>query len=230
MSRKQIIFGVIMAVIIVAATVTTVALLLPEKAETFTVTFQDFDGTVLKTETVKAGKPASAPAEPKREGYTFFGWDKDFSAITKDLVVKAEYIRNTETTFTVGTMTISPDTKRVEVKVSVTGNPGLLGMVFSVNYDEAALKLVDSQNGLALSALTFQKPGNYKSGCNFVWYGSETGEVMDGEMLCLTFEIVDGTAPGTYPISLSWNDRDIYDSNCDILKPGIVPGGIVITQ
>ena len=76
-------------------------------------------------------------------------------------------------------------------------------MVFSVNYDEETLKLVDCQNGVALSALAFQEPSRLISGCNFVWYGSETGEVMDGEMLILTFEIAESAKPSTYPVSIS---------------------------
>ena len=140
----------------------------------------------------------------------------------------AEYIRITETTFVVDTITVSPDVKKAETKVAVINNPGILGMVFSVSYDEEALKLIDCQNGVALSALAFQEPSRLISGCNFVWYGSETGEVMDGEMLILTFEIAENAEPGTYPISISWNDNTIYDSNSDIVAPDVTQGAIVI--
>jgi uncharacterized repeat protein (TIGR02543 family) len=60
------------------------------------VTFVDWDGTVLRTETVEDGTSASAPADPVREGYTFTGWDpSDFSNITGDLTVTAQYTINT---------------------------------------------------------------------------------------------------------------------------------------
>ena len=64
---------------------------------TYTVTFVDYDNKELKTETVEHGKAATAPADPKREGYTFTGWDKDFSNITADLTVKAQYAINVYT-------------------------------------------------------------------------------------------------------------------------------------
>ncbi len=60
----------------------------------YTVTFVDFDGSSLKVEKVAAGKSASAPSNPSRSGYTFSGWDKDFSNITANLTVTALYTEN----------------------------------------------------------------------------------------------------------------------------------------
>ena len=60
----------------------------------FTVTFQDWNGTVLKTEQVEQGKSATAPADPVRERYTFIGWDKSFSNVQSDLTVTAQYEKN----------------------------------------------------------------------------------------------------------------------------------------
>ncbi|MCL1875508.1 MAG: InlB B-repeat-containing protein [Synergistaceae bacterium] len=57
----------------------------------YTVTFVDWDGEVLKRHIVPYGSGATAPADPTREGYTFIGWDKDFSIITADLTVTAQY-------------------------------------------------------------------------------------------------------------------------------------------
>ena len=61
----------------------------------YTVTFKDWDGTVLKTEKVEEGQSATAPANPTRDGYTFTGWDKDFSNVQSNLTVTAQYTQNT---------------------------------------------------------------------------------------------------------------------------------------
>jgi len=61
---------------------------------TYTITFVDWDGTVLKSEQVEEGQSATAPAEPTREGYTFIGWDKEFSNVSADLTVTALYEQN----------------------------------------------------------------------------------------------------------------------------------------
>ena len=55
------------------------------------VTFVDWDGTVLSTVSVVPGDAATAPADPAREGYTFIGWDKDFSHVTDHMTVTAQY-------------------------------------------------------------------------------------------------------------------------------------------
>ena len=61
----------------------------------YTVTFLDWDGTKLNEQLVDYGAAATAPAHPIREGYTFIGWDNDFSNIQSDLIVTAQYTRNT---------------------------------------------------------------------------------------------------------------------------------------
>jgi uncharacterized repeat protein (TIGR02543 family) len=57
----------------------------------YTVTFVDWDDTLLKTEQVVHGGSATAPADPSREGYVFVGWDKLFDNVTSDLTVRAIY-------------------------------------------------------------------------------------------------------------------------------------------
>ena len=60
----------------------------------YTVTFVDYDGDVLKTETVVSGGSATAPANPTREGYTFIGWDLPFNQVTTTLTITAQYQQN----------------------------------------------------------------------------------------------------------------------------------------
>ena len=58
----------------------------------YTVTFVDgLTGETLKVEQVEEGNAATAPAVPEHEGYNFVGWDVDFSNITADLTVTAQY-------------------------------------------------------------------------------------------------------------------------------------------
>ncbi len=69
--------------------------------KTFTVTFVDWDGKVLKTqENIPYGEGATAPANPGRADvytsttrtvFTFSGWNKDYSEVNEDMTITAEY-------------------------------------------------------------------------------------------------------------------------------------------
>ena len=55
------------------------------------VVLVDWNEDVLKTETVRKGSGATAPADPTRDGYVFKGWDKAFDNVTGDMTVTAVY-------------------------------------------------------------------------------------------------------------------------------------------
>ena len=69
----------------------------PPKPTEYTVTFVDgLTNETISTVKVEEGKAATAPEAPAHEGYTFKGWDKDFSNVTADLTVTAQYEKNEE--------------------------------------------------------------------------------------------------------------------------------------
>ncbi|MDF2505461.1 GH32 C-terminal domain-containing protein [Clostridium sp.] len=64
------------------------------KINSYTVVFKDYNGKVIgEPQTVDYGKSAKAPKKPKRDGYIFIGWNKDFHHVTGNLEVKATYYK-----------------------------------------------------------------------------------------------------------------------------------------
>ncbi len=59
---------------------------------TYTVTFNDYDGSKIKDVIVEHGKDAIAPASPTRDGHTFNGWNATFTNVTSDLTITATYL------------------------------------------------------------------------------------------------------------------------------------------
>ncbi|MDR2885067.1 MAG: InlB B-repeat-containing protein, partial [Deferribacteraceae bacterium] len=89
----------------------------------YTVTFKDGD-QVVSTQSIEDGKLATEPAPLSKEGYTFNGWNFDFSTpITADISINATWTLNTYT-----------------VKFSLNGGIGDLPPEQSVRYGEYATK------------------------------------------------------------------------------------------
>lgn len=59
--------------------------------DTYTVRFLDWNGNVLKTQTVEHGKDATPPSNPTRDGYTFTGWQGTYTNITANTDIIAQY-------------------------------------------------------------------------------------------------------------------------------------------
>ena len=63
-----------------------------------TVTFVDWDGTILQQTTTRPGMMVTPPADPVRDGYTFRGWDsQDYNWVVSDLTITATYYDETYT-------------------------------------------------------------------------------------------------------------------------------------
>ena len=200
----------------------------PPVPTTYTVTFQDWNGTVLKTEAVDSGKAATAPTDPSRSGYVFIGWDKAFNNITGNLTVTAQYEKNTTPTLTVFSDTVSAGTTKNELPVIISNNPGILGMNLKLEYDDSVITVTRVSVGDAMADLSFTKPAVYKNGCNLVFYGTEVAEIIDGEAFILRFDVADDAPAGTYIIKLSGTDVKNTEKENVVLE--FVTGVITVTD
>lgn len=63
----------------------------------YAIEFQDWDGTVLKTEEVEYGSSATPPASPTRTGYHFVGWQGAYQNVSAAATVVAQYEINVYT-------------------------------------------------------------------------------------------------------------------------------------
>ena len=71
----------------------------------YTVTFYNYDGTVVSQQQVKQGETPTKPVDPTRDGYKFTGWLPNYENITKNLDVFAQYEKKAVT----GTSTSTSD-------------------------------------------------------------------------------------------------------------------------
>ena len=199
----------------------------PEAKDTFTVTFKNYNGTILKTETVEKGKSAVAPEPPQRDGYIFAKWDTDYENVRVDIVVTAVYQKITEPTFIVKNAEGKPGDK-VSVAVSVMNNPGLLGLMLNVVYDDSVLKLTKVESGSTMDGYTFTSAKNLKSGCNALWNINDVpSKLSDGEVMILHFEIPKKAKSGAYTVHLSSYDG-AFDEEYNPVAFDIIDGAVII--
>ena len=199
--------------------------------ETFTVTFVDYDGTVLKVETVENGCGATAPTDPVRTNYQFVGWDVDYSSITADITVTAEYV-SLFPTISVENIQVSKETAEVTFDVCVKKNPGIMNMVLSMTIDDTVFGFKAAEKGNALPSSAFTTPGTqivsspYKFLLDAMEITNEDKE--DGVIFTVTLSIDDLTAIGEYEIELTYIDGDIVDENFEPINMAIENGTIII--
>lgn len=192
-----------------------------------TVTFKDYDGSVIKTENINYGESATAPDAPQRDGYIFLNWDKTFDNVTSDLVVTAQYTKITKPTVCIqSTQASAGDT--VEIPVKVYNNPGVNGMQLNVSYD-SNLTLANAENGTALSSLYFTPPGSYANPSKFLWDGISGNDTGNGVVLNLSFNIpVSAKSGEEYIINVEYPEGSIFDSDLNDVNFDIVNGSIKI--
>ena len=61
---------------------------------TYTVRFLDWDNSVISTQTVTRGGSATPPPNPSRDGYTFTGWLGNYTNVTANVDIIAQYTKN----------------------------------------------------------------------------------------------------------------------------------------
>lgn len=118
--------------------------------------------------------------------------------------------------------------KDITVKINIEDNPGILGATLTLSWEDG-LELVDVENGAALSALTMTPPSRYISGCNFVWFGSETGEIIDDTVLILTFHVPETATGGeNYGIYVTYESGDVLDGDYNAVEFLIENGSVQV--
>lgn len=205
--------------------------------ELYTVVFYDFDGSVItRLENVEKGSSVTPPKDPIRDGYIFVGWDKEFLDIADDLNIFAQYeeivISNNNPTF-IGVDVCAEIGGIVTVKINIENNPGILGMILSINVDDSVFSYVDASKGAAMPGLTLTTPGKQSivSPYTFVFDGITLSEEdkVDGEMLILTFRVSENAVPGVYEVSLSYSAGDIFDDDFNELEIDVINAKVTVS-
>ena len=116
----------------------------------------------------------------------------------------------------ISNISVKPGEKNIRIPVTITNNPGILGMTMRLNYDENIITITGAENGEALSdALTFTVPKVFNKNTLYTWDGQDLADeqIKDGTILVLTADISETATPGNYSIGFTYSEGDIIDNS-----------------
>ena len=167
--------------------------------EEFTVTFKDFDGRVLKIETVEEGRNATAPNNPTRNGYTFTGWDKSYDNITASITITAQYeIVENQTCINY----IDNGDGTTTAKFSINGDVNIAMMELQLSFD-----LTNATYSNCEILVSGSADANYTDGIFYFSLMSAEDITEDTDLFSITF--TNGT--GNVGISFTVVDSSVSD-------------------
>lgn len=194
--------------------------------ETFTVTFEDFDNTELKVETVASGDNATPPADPSRSGYTFDGWNGDYMNVTSNRVITATY-KVITTTGGGGTTRTTSSVNAVTDNFTILENEILEIEISELMENDTNADSFDSvQDGvngtvsLDGTTVTFTPDQDF-SGRAYFYYTISDGNDEDNGLVIITIEDLVEINPSDTPLGNGNPDAFI------VIEPEIVPLGII---
>lgn len=197
----------------------------------YTVTFKDFDGSVLKTETVDAGNSATPPENPTRDGYLFAGWDGNYSTILGETVITAQYEdANDDARFVV----VGATAKRgetVAVQIELDNNPGLTSTAMNISFDKD-LTLTKFEVNDSTFPGQFVGPQNVPATdqIKLVWADGTAEIAESGKFATLYFEVSDTAALGAHMVVLNYDPEDVFNLDGDNVSFKIINGSVLVEE
>lgn len=117
----------------------------------------------------------------------------------------------------------------VEVDVSITNNPGILGGTFTISW-ASGLELISAKSKDAFEELNYQRPSGFDpAGTNFIWYGDSVSEVLNGSFLTLTFKVAEDADTGKN-LAVNIVAKQVIDTNKQPIAVNCVSGGVQVVD
>lgn len=135
-------------------------------------------------------------------------------------------------TIEVGSVTVQPGQQTV-IPITLSHNPGMLGLILSLHYDDTLMTLTGVENGTAVKdTLVLTPAGQLTSGCSFLWDGVDLTDeqIQDGELLLLRFDISADAPAKSSVISITCRSGDAVDRDLNPLTPVLKSGTLSITS
>ena len=128
--------------------------------------------------------------------------------------------------FVVDSVSVQPG-ESVDVTISVKNNPGIASIKLNVAYD-SNLTLDKITYNNAINGM-FMQPQKLTSPVVLNWFNGVANSEGDWVFATLSFTVSSAAAVGTYPISVTYDENDVYNIDENNLAFGIENGAVTIT-
>lgn len=109
---------------------------------------------------------------------------------------------------------------QVSLAVSLSENPGIVGMTLNFDYDRQRLELLEIQgSGLG---------GTWYTATAAAWASSSGDSTYNGSFLTLTFRVREDAQPGFAPVSVKLESGDICNNALEPVDFAVVSGGVEV--
>lgn len=212
----------------VAGTITVYGTTAPTQPKTeYTVTFKDSNGNVISEQSVQEGQAPDYPEPPAIKGYVFKGWDKTIDAVTGDTIITAVYEEATNApTFVVENVDAHAGDKNVAVNVAIKNNPGIASILLEVVYDKENLTLTNFTYNAEVLAGCSTVPYNANAFAPCLNMVNGTQNVQGDWTFATLYFDVNAGATGTCPITVSFDEDNVYNIDEDNIPFAITGGAI----
>ena len=112
---------------------------------------------------------------------------------------------------------------KVTVNISLKNNPGITGFKFNVSYDSSVMTL---ENAESVGIDAFYSQNITDNPFIVSWESGESDLTVDGEIVKLTFVLNSDIGVGTYPITVTYDEDDVYNLKEENVHFDVVNGAI----
>lgn len=120
--------------------------------------------------------------------------------------------------------------KEVEIQVKLENNPGITALRLVVNFDENALEMTGFEFGEALSSMNRGTSQNYGNDYSFSMYSAISDLTDCGTLATIKFKVKDDIEDGEYPVSIMYDQDDIFNLNGDCVNFEIESGAVIVNS
>lgn len=118
--------------------------------------------------------------------------------------------------------------ERVELNVQLENNPGILAMLFVLDYDATRLKLAGVVDGKIVDGAVFGNDYTQKP-FKMVWNSaSDKNFTENGTLVTLLFDVAEDAPAGVAEVTLSYKQKNVYDVDLNDVELLVVNGGVTV--